>query len=311
MIKLIIVGILSGALFSTTFLLNEFMSTAGGHWFWSGLLRYFFMILLLTVFIIFHKGTHYFKQLIFLFFQHWKFWLGSGSIGFGAFYALICFSADYAPGWVIAATWQFTIVSSLLILLMFGRSFSKKAWLFSSIIFCGVILVNYSQLEKTDIYTLLLGAAPVMLAAFCYPLGNQLLWEANSGTSKIITIGSPLLDNSFNKVLLMSLGSLPLWGLLWLIVQPTAPNVSQVINTFYVALLAGIAATSLFLYGRNLAKNTNELAAIDATMSSQVIFSLLGGVLFLNSEITTVSVIGLLFIMLGMGLYMKFKPIIE
>jgi hypothetical protein len=41
------------------------------------------------------------------------------SIGFGGFYALICFSADYSPSWVIATTWQFTIIASLFVLMLF------------------------------------------------------------------------------------------------------------------------------------------------------------------------------------------------
>ena len=49
MLKLIILGIIAGAFFSTTFVLNELMSVSGGHWLWSASLRYFFMILFLIV----------------------------------------------------------------------------------------------------------------------------------------------------------------------------------------------------------------------------------------------------------------------
>ena len=43
MVRLILLGLLSGAFFSSTFVLNELMSAAGGHWFWSASLRYVFM----------------------------------------------------------------------------------------------------------------------------------------------------------------------------------------------------------------------------------------------------------------------------
>ena len=41
MIRLILLGVLSGAFFSSTFILNEVMSVSGGHWLWSASLRYF------------------------------------------------------------------------------------------------------------------------------------------------------------------------------------------------------------------------------------------------------------------------------
>jgi drug/metabolite transporter (DMT)-like permease len=137
------------------------------------------------------------------------FWIVTGSIGFGAFYALICFSADYSPGWIIAATWQFTLVASLLVLMVFGRRFPSHVWLFSAMIFFGVLLINLSHATEISIEQILFGALPVLLSAFCYPLGNQLVWEVRQGQhKKSPKIHSPLLDKAFNKVLL---GSIPMW----------------------------------------------------------------------------------------------------
>lgn len=215
MIKLISLGILSGAFFSTTFVLNEVMSLDGGHWVWSASLRYIFMSFFLTIIILFTGGTQQLQNVLYLFYLHWKFWIISGSIGFGAFYALLCFSADFSPGWVVAATWQFTVVASLFVFILFGRSFPRRIWFFSLIIFLGVVLVNLSHIEEFTFKALLLGSFPVLLAAFCYPFGNQLVWEAKNGNHKNVpSIKSPLLNNAFNKVLLMTLGSFPLWTVL-------------------------------------------------------------------------------------------------
>jgi len=277
MLKLIVIGVLSGAFFSSTFILNEFMSISGGHWVWSASLRYLFMIILLSVIIIASQGFKSYIGLFKLYRHYLKFWTLTGGIGFGAFYALCCFAADYSPGWIIAATWQFTIVASLFVLLLFGRSFPKRVWFFSLIIFLGVILINLSDIENFEFQNVILGAIPVMIAAFCYPFGNQLVWEAKTGTHpRIPKINSPLLESTFNKVFLMTLGSLPLWILLVLIVHPPAPSQSQIISTSLVALLSGVCATSLFLFARNLAKNSTELAGVDATQSSEVIFALIG-----------------------------------
>ena len=309
MIKLISLGILSGAFFSTTFILNELMSMEGGHWVWSASLRYVFMIFFLTIIILFSGGIKQLQGVLKLFYSHWQFWLIAGSIGFGGFYALICFSADFSPGWVVAATWQFTVVASLLVFILFGRSFPKRIWFFSLLIFTGVVLVNLSHIEEFDLQVLLSGSLPVLIAAFCYPFGNQLVWEAKNGNNKKVPcIKSPLLNNVFNKVLLMTLGSLPVWVLLILILHPPAPSSSQILNTSLVALFSGVFATSIFLFTRNLASNSSELAAVDATQASEVIFALLGGIVFLNSKPPNItSTIGLLLIVVGLAFFVKYQ----
>ena len=46
-------------------------------------------------------------------------WVLWSTVGFGLFYGPICFSAAYAPGWLIAATWQVTIISGSLLAPLF------------------------------------------------------------------------------------------------------------------------------------------------------------------------------------------------
>lgn len=309
MIKLILLGILSGAFFSTTFVLNEIMSVSGGHWLWSATLRYFFMILFLTIILFFQGGIIRLKDVFKLFLSNYFFWIISGTIGFGFFYALICFSADFSPAWVIAATWQFTVVATLFVLMFFGKKFPKKIWLFSLIIFFGVCLVNLSHMDSFNLNALLLGGIPILIASFCYPIGNQLVWEAKNGNHKSVPkITSKLLSNAFNKVYLLSLGSLPLWFILIAIIQPDTPSNSQIINTSLVALFSGVFATSIFLYARNLAKDSNEIAAVDATQASEVVFALIGGMILIgNSSLNMLSLIGLGLIMIGLFLFTKYQ----
>lgn len=309
MFKLIVLGIISGAFFSTTFVLNELMSVQNGHWLYSATLRYFFMILFLAIILFFQGGIKRLKEVSNLFLQNYIFWIISGTIGFGFFYALICFAADYSPGWVIAASWQFTIVATLFVLLFFGKSFPKKIWFFSSIIFIGVCLVNLSHIDNFEFSTFIYGAIPVLVASFCYPLGNQLIWESQNGSNtKVPHIKSSLLKNSFNKVVLMCLGSIPFWIVLLLIFQPSLPSSSQVINSSFVALFSGVFATTIFLYARGMAKNSDEIAAVDATQASEVIFAMIGGfLLFGNISISTFSIIGLILIMLGLFLFIKYQ----
>ncbi len=309
MLRLILLGILSGGFFSTTFVLNELMSVQGGHWLYSATLRYFFMIIFLLMILIFQGGFKRVFEIYELFIANYKFWIISGTVGFGFFYALICFAADFSPSWVIAASWQFTVVATLFVLLFFGKSFPKKIWAFSFIIFIGVCLVNLSHIDKFDLASLIYGGIPVLIASFCYPLGNQLVWESQNKGSKIAPyINSDLLKNAFNKVMLLTIGSIPFWIILLVLIQPQAPSNSQILNSGLVALFSGVLATTIFLYARGLAKDTNEIAAVDATQASEVVFTIIGGfIIFGTISINTTSIVGLALIIIGLFLFIKFQ----
>ncbi|WP_198331207.1 multidrug resistance efflux transporter family protein [Psychrobacter aquimaris] len=382
MVKLILLGLLAGAFFSSTFVLNEVMSAAGGHWFWSASLRYAFMWLILTAIIIMQHGFGRIKELMTVFWQHWGFWCITGSIGFGVFYTGICYAADHVAGWVVAATFMFTVVASLLVLLAFGQRFDKKFIAYALLVFVGVVLVNISEglhaasLLNADAVPmkdmLLYGALPALVAAFSYPIGNQLVWQVSYNTRKrsaetistqksdvqtneiskqtpsliteaptlsadmshtvdmidtldinhptqtlptsflqnliarIPTIKTTLLQNAFNKVWLMTLGSLPFWLVLGLVVRPDLPDTKQVFNTLLVALLAGVAATTIFLYAREKAETSSEVAGVDATQASEVIFALIGGMLLLNNTLpSAMGLIGIGLIIIGLILFAK------
>jgi len=203
------------------------------------------------------KGGIYFRRVLTEFGRHWAFWVVSGSIGFGGFYALICFAADHSPGWVVAATWQLTIIASLVVLMLFERTFPRRIWLYSAIVFAGVLLVNISHIDSGNTETLLMGASPVLLAAFLYPLGNQLVWEAKHGRKGLPRVDAGLLENAFAKVFLLSLGSLPFWALLYPFTSEPPPANSQFFNVALVALFSGVIATSLFLAARNSADHAS------------------------------------------------------
>lgn len=308
MAALIALGLCSGLFFSSTFVLNRLMSIEGGHWVWSASLRYVFMILFLLIVIRLVQGRKTLQELLKLFFKHWLFWTVAGSIGFGCFYALLCYSADYAPAWVIAATWQLTIIASLFVLMLFGRHFPKRIWLFSAIIVVGVGLINTSHISTFHFDEFVKGAFPVLIAAFCYPFGNQLVWESKHGHRYFPKIDSPLVDNAFNKVLLLSLGSLPFWLVLILFINPPMPSTGQVLNTSLVALLSGLVATTLFLLARHQAHKSSELAAVDATQASEVIFALLGEMLFLGAKLpNTQAWFGMSLVFVGLGFFIYFQ----
>ena len=311
MLKLMGLGILSGVFFSATFVLNEAMSAAGGHWLWSASLRYGFVIIFLTLFLLIRSGVSYLREMTRLLLDYKSFWIITGTIGFGFFYLFLCYSADHTPGWIISATWQFTLVAALIIFGLLGKSFHPLVWIFAIVIFSGVVLVNLSHLHTMTSDQLIYGAVPVLIAAFCYPLGNQILWEAKYGTHKRIPhIKSRLLNDVFAKIWLLSVGTLPLWLILIAVVQPQQPSVGQLTSTAIVALLSGVIATGLFIMARNKAANTTEIAAVDATQAFEILFVIVGGYVLLDSELpNVVSSVGVLLIVIGLGLFMKYQKL--
>ena len=303
------------------------------------------MWLLLSVFILLQNKLNPSKllELFKLFASDWQFWCVTGGIGLGT-YGLLAFAADYAQGWVIASTYLFTVVASLVVLSFFGQSFQKKVIVYSVIVFIGVILANvgeglrHSTSQGTDWHALLLfGALPAFIASFCFPLGNQLIWQAGQpkgdstyptheiskaasnetrnetselATSKLLQkvpqVTSPLLSNPLHKVWLMSLGSLPMWLVLGIMVQPPAPSVSQMTISFLVALMAGVLGTATFLHARSLAKQPQQLAAVDATQGSEIIFALLGGMLLLHTPTPSgLSFVGIALVIIGLVMFAK------
>lgn len=390
MVKLILLGLLAGAFFSSTFILNELMSNAGGHWFWSASLRYVFMWLIISAVIILQHGFRRIEALASIFLQHWRFWCLTGSIGFGVFYTGICYAGDHVAGWVVAATFMFTVVTSLFVLLAFGQRFDKKFIIYAFLVFIGVVLVNVSEglrasaladIDSTPMAEMLLyGALPALIAAFSYPIGNQLVWQVshnsrkhhphkdgaktqqvtedkklnskqshyehsnqalvseafdlsavmsstsnNNATLKTLSsievksssppqnllaripvIETSLLQNAFNKVWLMTLGSFPFWLVLGAFIQPEPPATTQLFNTLLVALLAGVAATSIFFYAREQAVTSSEVAGVDSTQASEVIFALIGGILLLDNAIpSAMGLVGIGLIILGLILFAK------
>jgi drug/metabolite transporter (DMT)-like permease len=304
---LVSLGILAAAFFSSTFILNRAMSLQGGHWVWSASLRYGFMLVFLTGGLMAAGKTAILRQAIAAFGRHWRFWTVAGTIGFGLFYSLICFSASYAPGWVIATTWQTTIIVSPLVLLWFGKRVPTQALLFIVIIFAGIVLVNFELATTAPLSELLLGGIPVLIAAVAYPLGNQMVWEAQKGGHKLIpSIKDPVLEQPFARILLLTIGSLPFWIALIVITRPPAPSAGLWFHTALVALLSGIIATGLFLQARHLATNSYEISAIDSTQSSEVFFSLLGEILFLGGALPgSMGFLGILLVMTGLVFYLR------
>lgn len=309
MVRLLALGILAAAFFSSTFILNRAMSLDGGHWVWAASLRFGYMLLFLSVWILLTKGVKQLAEIRDVYLRHWQFWTIAGSIGFGLFYALLCYSASFAAGWIVATTWQMTILATPVVLAFFGRRVPARGLLFTALIFLGILLVNLESASSTPLRQVLLCALPVLIAAFAYPVGNQLAWEAAQGGHRLIPdISHPVVKDALARVLLLTLGSLPFWLLLVLVVAPPPPSPGQLMSTALVALFSGVIATTIFLHARHLCVRPGEIAAVDATQSMEVVFSLLGEIIFLHGALPgTTATAGIALTVFGLVAYTRMQ----
>lgn len=309
MLRLIGLGMLAALFFSSTFVLNRAMSLEGGHWVWTASLRFGYMTVLLMAWILVTRGTGRLREIFGVFRRHLLFWIAAGSVGFGVFYALLCYSASFAPGWIVATTWQITILATPVVLMVFGRRVPTRGLLFTTLIFAGILLVNIEHGSAVPLAEVLSGALPVMVAAFAYPLGNQMVWEAKQGAGSLIPhIRRDVIEDSLARVLLLTLGSVPFWIVLVILAAPPLPSPGQWVNTAMVALFSGIIATAVFLHARHLCSHPYELAAVDATQSMEVVFSLVGEIVFLQGSVPSlIGGAGVGLTVLGLAAYTRWQ----
>lgn len=302
----ILLGIFAAFFFAFTFVLNASMELSGGSWIWSASLRYIFMIPFLIVIVMLRKN---FRPLIAEMKKQPRIWLLWSCVGFGLFYAPLCFAAVYSPGWLAAGTWQFTIIAGMLLAPLFTETIHTstgvlqikgriplKGLLMSFIILLGIVLMQAQHAKSFSLENLLLGALPVFIASFAYPLGNRKMMELCEGR----------LD-AYQRVLGMTLASLPFWVLLSVygLAMEGMPSLDQSIQSLLVALCSGVIATVLFFKATDMVRgNMQKLAAVEATQSMEVLFALAGEVLLLSIAIpSAISWIGMFIVVIGMVLH--------
>lgn len=295
--RAIIYGLLASCFFSTAFIFNRAMELEGGSWMWSASLRFFWMtpILLLIVAL---RGNlkSCFQHLC----KNFKAYLLWSTVGFGLFYAPLTFASIYSPGWLVAGSWQITIIAGSLLIPFLGTGGSKALktlpWAelkWSSVIILGVILILLDQISSISWMLALAGFIPVVIAAFMYPLGNRKMMQICQGE-----IETP------ERVLNMTLASLPFWSAiaLWGGLDYGLPSNTQVSYSFLIALFSGVIATLLFFSATNLVhSNPNQLAIVEATQAGEVLFTLIGEMIILETQLpSSTALLGVFLIVLGM-----------
>jgi len=292
-------GLAASFFFAFTFILNRSMQLTGGDWIWSGSLRFFWMAPFLVAIVVWRR--HMGPVLQDLASHPWP-WIGWSTVGFGLFYAPLCYAAASGPAWLVAGTWQVTIVAGMALAPLLHEPGNRRAevpltgWVWSGVILLGVLLIQWHEGHHLTVQDILTGIVPVMIAAFAYPLGNR----------KMMQFCQARLD-AFQRALGMTLASLPFWALLSLVgvLRGSLPTSSQILQSFGVALCSGVIATVLFFAATNTVKDSpRQLAAVEATQAGEVAFATLGEVLLLSKPLPSGwSLGGLALVMIGMGLH--------
>ncbi|KPL60437.1 DMT family transporter [Rossellomorea vietnamensis] len=296
--KELALGIISSMFFAVTFILNRSMELAGGSWMWSSSLRFLFMLPFLFLIVGLRKNIN----------QVWiemrkkpYEWLTWSFVGFVLFYGPLTYAAAYGPGWLVAGTWQFTIVAGILLAPLFFTSgpvrrrhtIQKRALAISSIILIGVLFIQQENASGLSLSEMIIGVLPVIIAAFAYPLGNRKMMEVCGGK----------LD-TFQRVLGMTIATTPFWLLLgsFAFFKAGVPSAGQVTQSFIVAICSGVIATSLFFLATNMARHhPGKLAAVEATQSTQILFVIMGEAAILSVPLPSgFALIGIFLIIAGM-----------
>ena len=288
--KAFFLGLTGSFFFAFTFILNRSMHLSGGSWIWSASLRYLFTFPIFA-FIVWKKyGFSRIHGAIAAAPGAWLLW---STVGFGLFYAPLSFAGDLGESWLIAASWQITIVMGLLLAPLFGKGVPVRNLGAAGIILLGVFLLQLGNVGTLSLSAMWQVLLPVLVAAAAYPLGNR---------KTMALCGEQF--STIERIYCMTLCSLPFWlalGAFGLATQGP-PAGGQVFQAFLVALFSGVAATLCFFRATDLVRNSQrQLAVVESTQSGEVVFTLLGGVLFLDDALPApVGFAGIFLIVVGM-----------
>ena len=305
-LKAVLLGILASLFFAVTFVLNRAMDLSGGSWIWSAVLRYYFMVPPLLIIVMIRGNL---KPLLLDLRARPMIWLGWSTVGFGLFYAPLCFAAAFGPAWLVASMWQITIVAGSLLAPFFYTDIQTSkgtqkvrsqipvlGLIISTLILAGVALIELQQAHGLKGKEILFGVFPVIIASFAYPLGNRKMMAA---------CGQKF--DAYQRVLGMTLSSLPFWFILTILglAKVGIPSTNQILQTIVVAISSGVIATVLFFSATDMTQgNLHKLAAVEATQAGEVVFALIGELVFLKGQYPNFwSFIGMLLVILGMTLH--------
>jgi drug/metabolite transporter (DMT)-like permease len=279
-ITAVALALASAFFFTATYVLNRAMASAGGHWAWSASLRYLLTLPMLALVLPWQGG---FAPVWRALRAHPWIWLGWSGIGFTLFCVCLTWAAAFAPAWLVAGTFQLTVIAGMLLAPLLYRDerarLPRAALALGCVIVIGVAVMQGAHFHGRLDADAWLALAAVTLSAFLYPLGNRaiLLHLEHSGEDL----------NATQRVFGMTLASQPFWWLVATYAGSVAgtPAPMQVLLAAGVALFAGTIATILFFQATGMVRNDPAaLGAAEAMQAAELLFSSVLGVAFLGES---------------------------
>ncbi|GAB2511471.1 multidrug resistance efflux transporter family protein [Lysobacter humi (ex Lee et al. 2017)] len=273
------IALLSALFFTSTYVLNRAAAVDGGHWAWTAALRYLITAPLMLPLVLARRGS--IAPVAAALRAAPLAWLGWSAIGFVLFYVCLSWAAASGPSWLVAGTFQLTVVAGMLCAPFLyddaRRRVPPVALALGLLAVGGVLLMQFAhaggRLDRDG--WLALGA--VAVSAVAYPLGNRglLLHLERRGIE---------LD-AVQRVFGMTVASLPAWLAIaaWAGARHGAPSLAQVGLAAGVALGAGVIATVLFFEATGrVRRDPTALAAAEAMQAAEILFACAIGALWLG-----------------------------
>lgn len=277
------IALLSALFFTCTYVLNRAAATGGGHWAWTASLRYLITLPILLLVMRWQGGVAPVWRAIR---KHPGPWLLWSAIGFVLFYVCLSYAAASGPSWLVAGTFQLTVIAGVLCAPFLYKDARAKVPLpalgIGAVIVAGVLLMQFGHSGGALDRAGWIALACVAVSAVTYPLANRALM-LHLEHAQIETDAPEL--NATQRVFGMTLASQPLW---WLVAayafqHAGAPPMAQVGLAAGVALSAGVIATVLFFQATGMVRHDpTALAAAEAMQAAEILFSVVIGALWLG-----------------------------
>jgi len=272
------VALLAALFFTFTYVLNRAMASAGGHWAWTASLRYLLTLPMLLPLMRWQGGAAPVWRALR---AHPLAWLTYSGVGFVVFYMLLAYAADSGPSWLVAGSFQFTVVAGMLCAPLLYRDARRRipraALAVGVVILAGVMLLQFGTAHGALDRAGWIALACVLGSAVLYPVGNRLLLLHLERTGEAL--------NATQRVFGMTLASQPMWLLVAAFAWQRAglPSTDQVWLAGGVALSAGVIATILFFHATGMVRNNPAaLGAAEAMQAAELLFATVLGVTFLH-----------------------------
>lgn len=272
------IALLSALFFTLTYVLNRAAATDGGHWAWTAALRYLITLPLMLPLMFWQGGMAPVWRAMR---AHPGPWLLYSVLGFVVFYMLLSYAASSGPSWLVAGSFQFTVIAGMLCAPFIYRDERRRIPLAALgvgvLILAGVLMLQFGHAQGALDRAGWIALACVLASAVLYPLGNRLLLLHLESTGETL--------NATQRVFGMTLASQPAW---WLVAayawsQAGLPSASHVWLAAGVALSAGIIATVLFFQATGMVRRDPvALGAVEAMQAAELLFAMVLGVVFLH-----------------------------